>query len=106
MPQPLTSIRTSNGKLEIVNQLLLPHTVQFIDINTIAAAHDAIKTMKVQFLYLFKAISADLIRTADPRSTSYSLPCVSLGCFSPLRRFGCFPATRLSGIRRYSQAPC
>lgn len=45
---PLTSIRTSNGKLEIVNQLLLPHTVQFIHIDTIAAAHHAIKTMKIR----------------------------------------------------------
>lgn len=49
----LTSIRTSNGKLEIVNQLLLPHTVELIEINTVAAAHDAIKSMKV-FLYVFQ----------------------------------------------------
>ncbi|RDB25295.1 Methylthioribose-1-phosphate isomerase [Hypsizygus marmoreus] len=45
---PLTSIRTSNGKLEIVNQLLLPHTTEYIDINTIEEAHDAIKTMKIR----------------------------------------------------------
>ncbi|KAF9469918.1 Methylthioribose-1-phosphate isomerase [Collybia nuda] len=45
---PLTSIRTSNGKLEIVNQLLLPHKTEFIDINTIEDAHDAIKTMKIR----------------------------------------------------------
>ncbi|KAF8236569.1 Methylthioribose-1-phosphate isomerase [Tricholoma matsutake] len=44
----LTSIRTSNGKLEIVNQLLLPHTVELIEINTVAAAHDAIKSMKIR----------------------------------------------------------
>ena len=43
----LTSIRTSNGKLEIVNQLLLPHTTEFIEINTIDDAYDAIKSMKV-----------------------------------------------------------
>lgn len=48
---PLTSIRTSNGKLEIVNQLLLPHTTEFIEINTIEDAHDAIKTMKVLVQY-------------------------------------------------------
>jgi hypothetical protein len=57
---PLTSIRTSNGKLEIVNQLLLPHTVEFLEINTIAAAHDAIKTMKV-FVYVFEVISTTLM---------------------------------------------
>ena len=43
----LTSIRTSEGKLEIVNQLLLPHTVEFIEVSTIAEAYDAIKSMKV-----------------------------------------------------------
>ena len=43
----LTSIRTRNGKLEIVNQLLLPHTTEFIEIKTIEDAHDAIKAMQV-----------------------------------------------------------
>ncbi|KAF5380498.1 hypothetical protein D9615_004575 [Tricholomella constricta] len=49
-PQALTSIRTSNGKLEIVNQLLLPHTTEFLEINSIQEAHDAIKTMKAPSL--------------------------------------------------------
>ncbi|KAI9062909.1 eukaryotic translation initiation factor 2B [Trametes sanguinea] len=44
----LTSIRTSEGKLEIVNQLLLPHTTEFIEIKTIEDAFDAIKTMKIR----------------------------------------------------------
>ena len=44
---PLTSIRTSEGKLEIVDQLLLPHTTKFITIETIEQAHGAIKTMRV-----------------------------------------------------------
>ncbi|TFK93750.1 eukaryotic translation initiation factor 2B [Polyporus arcularius HHB13444] len=44
----LTSIRTSEGKLEIVNQLLLPHTVEFIEIKTIDDAYDAIKSMKIR----------------------------------------------------------
>jgi methylthioribose-1-phosphate isomerase len=43
----LSSIRTSGDKLEIVNQLLLPHIIEFIEIKTIEEAHDAIKTMKV-----------------------------------------------------------
>jgi hypothetical protein len=43
----LKSIKSSDDKLEIVNQLLLPHTTQYIQINTIEEAHDAIKTMKV-----------------------------------------------------------
>ena len=43
----LTSIRTSGDKIEIVNQLLLPHTTEFIEIDTIEQAYDAIKSMKV-----------------------------------------------------------
>ncbi|TBU33834.1 eukaryotic translation initiation factor 2B [Dichomitus squalens] len=44
----LTSIRTSEGRLEIVNQLLLPHTTEFIEIKTIEDAFDAIKSMKIR----------------------------------------------------------
>lgn len=44
---PLISIKSSEDKLEIVNQLLLPHTTEFIEINSVEDAHDAIKTMKV-----------------------------------------------------------
>ncbi|THH02924.1 hypothetical protein EW145_g6689 [Phellinidium pouzarii] len=40
------SIRTNGDDIEIVNQLLLPHVVEFLQINTIEDAHDAIKTMK------------------------------------------------------------
>ncbi|KAH9931065.1 eukaryotic translation initiation factor 2B [Epithele typhae] len=45
---PLTSIRTNEGKLEIVNQLLLPHTTEFLEIKTIDDAFDAIKSMKIR----------------------------------------------------------
>jgi methylthioribose-1-phosphate isomerase len=44
---PLTSIRTTGNKIEIVNQLLLPHTVEFVLIDSIDKAHEAIKSMKV-----------------------------------------------------------
>lgn len=43
----LTSIKTDNEKLEIINQLLLPHSIQYETIETIQQAHEAIKTMKV-----------------------------------------------------------
>jgi hypothetical protein len=46
----LISIRISDNKLEIVNQLLLPHVTEFVQIDTIEQAHDAIKTMKVGLL--------------------------------------------------------
>lgn len=42
-----SSIRTSEGKLEIVNQLLLPHTTEYLEIRSIDDAFDAIKSMKV-----------------------------------------------------------
>ena len=41
------SIRTDGNDIEIVNQLLLPHVVEFIPIKTIEDAHDAIRSMKV-----------------------------------------------------------
>ncbi|KAH7912002.1 hypothetical protein BJ138DRAFT_1084540 [Hygrophoropsis aurantiaca] len=44
----LTSIRFTENKLEIVNQLLLPHTTEFVEINSIEQAHDAIKSMKIR----------------------------------------------------------
>lgn len=47
MAEALTSIRLSDDKIDIINQLLLPHTTQWLAIDTIEQAHDAIKTMKV-----------------------------------------------------------
>ncbi|KAH7929840.1 putative translation initiation factor [Leucogyrophana mollusca] len=44
----LTSIRMTGDKLEIVNQLVLPHTTEYIEINSIEQAHDAIKSMKIR----------------------------------------------------------
>ncbi|EIW82764.1 eukaryotic translation initiation factor 2B [Coniophora puteana RWD-64-598 SS2] len=44
----LVGIKFTDDKLEIVNQLLLPHTTQFIEITSIEDAHDAIKSMKIR----------------------------------------------------------
>ncbi|KIJ67976.1 hypothetical protein HYDPIDRAFT_83497 [Hydnomerulius pinastri MD-312] len=44
----LKSIKTDRDKVEIVNQLLLPHTIEYLQIETIEQAHDAIKTMKIR----------------------------------------------------------
>ncbi|KDR75206.1 hypothetical protein GALMADRAFT_249173 [Galerina marginata CBS 339.88] len=44
----LISIKSTDDRLEIVNQLLLPHTTEFLEINTVEDAHDAIKTMKIR----------------------------------------------------------
>lgn len=49
----LVSIRTGGGTdgngIEIINQLLLPHTTEWLSINSIEDAHEAIKSMKVKF---------------------------------------------------------
>ncbi|KAI6026338.1 hypothetical protein BKA83DRAFT_146663 [Pisolithus microcarpus] len=42
----MTNMLTVN-KIEIVNQLLLPHTTEYLEISTIEEAHEAIKSMKV-----------------------------------------------------------
>ena len=42
----LTSIRTSGNDIEIINQLLLPHTTEWLKIDSIQGAHEAIKSMK------------------------------------------------------------
>jgi methylthioribose-1-phosphate isomerase len=49
---PMTSIRTSCSatgvdRIEIINQLLLPHTEEWVEVDTIEKAWDAIRTMKV-----------------------------------------------------------
>lgn len=46
-PPELTSIKIDDDKLEIVNQLLLPHVTEYVQINTVEDAYDAIKSMKV-----------------------------------------------------------
>lgn len=43
----LTSLRTSGDDIEIINQLVLPHTTEWLPINSIEEAHEAIKSMKV-----------------------------------------------------------
>ncbi|KAG8890393.1 S-methyl-5-thioribose-1-phosphate isomerase [Tulasnella sp. 332] len=45
---PLTSIRTKGNDIEIINQLLLPHEIEWIPIHTVEEAHSAIKTMKIR----------------------------------------------------------
>ncbi|KAG6378295.1 hypothetical protein JVT61DRAFT_14011 [Boletus reticuloceps] len=45
----LKSIRTlDQDKIDIVNQLLLPHIIEYVQIETIEQAHDAIRSMKIR----------------------------------------------------------
>ncbi|KAI9450347.1 hypothetical protein F5148DRAFT_1337072 [Russula earlei] len=48
MAEALTSIKSSDDKIEIINQLLLPHTTEWLRIDNIEQAHDAIKSMKIR----------------------------------------------------------
>ncbi len=43
----LSSLRTDGEKIEIINQLLLPHTTKWIPIDSVSDAYEAIKSMKV-----------------------------------------------------------
>ena len=75
--QSLTSIKSSDDKIQIVNQLLLPHTTEWLEIDTIEQAHDAIKTMKVSHPVprSSHSTSADrLARATDPGRASYRVP--------------------------------
>jgi methylthioribose-1-phosphate isomerase len=44
---PLVSIRTIGDTIEIIDQLLLPHVVQYVKIASVHDAHAAIKSMRV-----------------------------------------------------------
>lgn len=44
----LQSIIYDKGSLKILDQLLLPHTTKFIDVNSVEDAYQAIKTMQVR----------------------------------------------------------
>ncbi|KAI0266841.1 hypothetical protein BC834DRAFT_873794 [Gloeopeniophorella convolvens] len=48
MATGLTSIKLTDDRIEIINQLLLPHTSEWLVIDTVEEAHDAIKTMKIR----------------------------------------------------------
>ena len=63
----LISIKTSDDKIEIVNQLLLPHITEYVEVDTIEDAHDAIKTMKVRYLHC----QTDLISDRNIRSEAH-----------------------------------
>ena len=63
----ISSIRTSGEKIEIVDQLLLPHTQEWIEIDTIEKAYEAIKSMKVRHAsqdsrLIYLLLSLDLCR--------------------------------------------
>ena len=59
----ISSIRTSGDRIEIIDQLLLPHTQEWIEIDTIEKAYEAIKSMKVRALHIW-VFEADLLASS------------------------------------------
>ena len=89
MTTGLVSIQTSGDDIKIVNQLLLPHVVEFLSINNIEEAHDAIKTMKVRWYQTNVTIRLEMTKCfhhSDTRSARYRLTSCSLAVFSPIAR--------------------
>ncbi|KAJ7703016.1 eukaryotic translation initiation factor 2B [Mycena rosella] len=75
----LTSIRTTGDKIEIVNQLLLPHATEFIEIKSVEDAHEAIKSMKIRGAPAIAslaalAFAADLARASKSSAEFVSSP--------------------------------
>lgn len=79
MVQALESIRTSGGNLEIVNQLLLPHRIEYLEINSVEDAFDAIKSMKVRprFLTFDILLSPSFIRISSTSSQIRGAPAIA-----------------------------
>ena len=51
-PNALVGLKTNGDNIEIVNQLLLPHVKEYVQINSIDDAYEAIKSIKVLILAL------------------------------------------------------
>lgn len=47
----LVGLKTDGDNIEIINQLLLPHVKEYIQINSTDDAYEAIKSMKVLLYY-------------------------------------------------------
>ncbi|KAF9793332.1 eukaryotic translation initiation factor 2B [Thelephora terrestris] len=78
----ISSIRTSGNRVEIIDQLLLPRTQEWIEIDTIEKAYEAIKSMKIRgapaigslaALSVASHISASLTQGLRPDFLSSSL---------------------------------
>ncbi|ORY26689.1 hypothetical protein BCR39DRAFT_540439 [Naematelia encephala] len=71
LPEMMTSIRfSSSGEVEIVDQLLLPHAVNWLKISTPEEAFDAIKTMKIRGAPAIASLAALSIRSHLSQASS------------------------------------
>ncbi|ORX40712.1 hypothetical protein BD324DRAFT_575358 [Kockovaella imperatae] len=73
LPEMMTSIRIDTaGQVEIVDQLLLPHTVTWIPISTPEEAFEAIKSMKIRGAPAIASLAALSIRSHLSAHDSYN----------------------------------
>jgi hypothetical protein len=100
----ISSIRTSGDRIEIIDQLLLPHTQEWIEIDTVEKAYEAIKSMKARTSHIL-VFQVDLSRFfgsasldsggAGYRFTRWSLSGIVHVRFAgpgPTPEFPCLPA--------------
>ena len=101
------SIRTEGENIEIVNQLLLPHVVEYIKINSIEDAHDAIKTMKVRTTGrpIISTSSRIYSSASDSRRTSHRISCLTRLRIIPLPSPQSITRTSLPLVPRISKIP-
>ena len=100
MADTLTSIRLSDDKIEIVNQLLLPHTTEWLTIASIEQAHDAIKSMKVGTLcYALQKSRLQNVCSCcpvtDPWRTGHRFSCGAQRLATPFPGSASPPSTRV-----------
>ncbi|WWC91571.1 methylthioribose-1-phosphate isomerase [Kwoniella dendrophila CBS 6074] len=73
LPDMMTSIRIDkSGQVEIVDQLLLPHSVKWIPISTPEEAFDAIKTMKIRGAPAIASLAALSLKSTLSKCETFS----------------------------------
>ncbi|ODO10277.1 methylthioribose-1-phosphate isomerase [Cryptococcus amylolentus CBS 6273] len=71
LPDMMTSLRIAqSGQVEIVDQLLLPHSVEWLPVSTPEEAFDAIKTMRIRGAPAIASLAALTLRSYIASSSS------------------------------------
>ncbi|XP_006460812.1 hypothetical protein AGABI2DRAFT_185156 [Agaricus bisporus var. bisporus H97] len=73
-PTKISSIKVDGNQITIINQLLLPHVTEYVEINSIEDAFDAIRSMRIRGAPAIASLAAlsvvqhlDRTRRADPQ---------------------------------------
>lgn len=75
-PKMMTSLRVGDDSIEVINQLLLPHEIQWDSCDSVEDAYDAIKSMRVSCTGPLLRLSTRLIRHSlpDSRRSGHRIP--------------------------------